>query len=88
MADILNMSLIDVIGVIGSLVVAAAYLAVSSGRVSADRAPYHLVNLAGSVLILASLWVRPNPGAIVMEALWSLIALGALWRIMWLRSRP
>lgn len=87
MADILNMSLIDALGVLGSLVIAGAYFAVSSGRISADRAPFHLINLAGAGMILLSLWFRPNPGAIVMEVLWSLIALGALWRIARGKSR-
>lgn len=87
MTNLTDATAMDAIGVLGSLIVAAAYFTVSSGRVRADGVPYQLVNLVGSILILASLWVRPNPGAILMEVLWSLIALGALWRIARGKSR-
>lgn len=72
---------IDILGICGSLLIAAAYFAVSNGKVSPERAPFHLINLAGAALILLSLWYRPNPGAIVIEVLWSIIALAALFRL-------
>lgn len=77
----------DFIGILGSLLIAAAYFAVSGGRVSATGAPFHLVNLTGAVFILISLWFRPNPGAILIEVLWSLIALTALLRLAFRRSK-
>lgn len=74
----------DLLGVIGSLTICAAYFAVSSGRLDPQRTPYQLFNIAGAALLLVSLWFRPNPGAILIEAIWVLIALWSLAQI-WLR---
>ena len=81
-----DLTLIDWIGVLGSLPIAGAYFAVSNGKVSPERAPFHLINLAGAVFILVSLWYRPNAGAILIEVLWSLIAITALVRLAWRRK--
>ena len=76
-----ELTLIDWLGVLGSLLIAGAYLAVSRGWVDAQRAGFHLLNLAGALLILLSLVYRPNAGAILIEILWVLIAIAALARI-------
>ena len=78
-----EMTPIDWIGVLGSLMIAGAYLAVSRNWVEATRPTYHLTNLTGALLILLSLWFRPNAGAILIELLWVAIAVSALlshWR--------
>ena len=80
-----DFTFVDGVGVLGSLVIAGAYLAVSRGWVDARRPGFHLLNLAGALMILASLWYRPNAGAILIEVLWIVIALGTLWQ--WVRSR-
>lgn len=81
MADLINdMTLIDWLGVLGSLFIAGAYLAVSRGWVNAERPAFHVLNLIGAGLILWSLWFRPNAGAILIEVLWVLIAVAALIR--------
>lgn len=76
-----EMTLVDWLGVLGSLLIAGAYFAVSAGRTNAGAPPFHLLNLAGAALILVSLWYRPNAGAIVIELLWAAIAIWALVRI-------
>ena len=80
-----DLTFIDILGVLGSLMIAGAYLAVTQGRVAAEKPLYNLVNLAGACLILLSLYYRPNAGAIMIEVLWVTIALIALWR-WWRRS--
>ncbi len=80
------MTTLDLVGVAGALLICAAYLAVSVGRVAAEGFTYQGANALGSALLLISLWFRPNPGAIVIEALWLAIALFALGRI-WMRRR-
>ena len=72
------MTPIDWIGVLGSLVIAGAYLAVSRGWVNAENPPFNLLNLLGAAMILSSLYYRPNAGAILIEVLWVIIALIAL----------
>ena len=79
------LTLIDWIGILGSLAIAGAYLAVSRGWVDAVRPGFHLINLAGAAMILGSLVYRPNAGAILIEVLWVAIALASLLR--WWRSR-
>ena len=76
----------DGLGVIGSLCICSAYLAVSLGRIDAERLPYQLINIAGAVLLLISLYFRPNLGAIMIEVLWITIAVIAIGRI-YLRRR-
>ncbi|MDD9924045.1 MAG: hypothetical protein OXQ92_17455 [Boseongicola sp.] len=73
-----DLTLIDYVGVLGSLVIASAYLAVSRTWVDAERPAFHLLNLAGAVMILASLYYRPNAGAILIEVLWIAIAVWSL----------
>ena len=75
-----DMTLIDWLGVLGSFMIAGAYLAVSRGWVDAERPAFNLMNLGGAGLILWSLWYRPNAGAILIEVLWILIAIAALAR--------
>ena len=75
-----EMTFIDWLGVLGSLMIAGAYLAVSRGWVAAERPAFNLLNLVGAALILWSLWYRPNAGAILIEVLWVLIAIVALAR--------
>ena len=76
----------DWVGILGALVIAAAYFAATRGRLPADGAGFNLWNLLGAALVLTSLWARPNVGAIVIEVLWALIALSALLRL-WLGRR-
>ena len=75
-----DLTLIDWIGVLGSLLIAGAYLAVSRGWVDARKPGFNLLNLFGALLILLSLWYRPNAGAILIEVLWVGIAIAALIR--------
>lgn len=76
-----ELTAVDLLGVLGSLIIAGAYLAVSRGWVSAERAAFHILNLTGAIFILISLYYRPNPGAILIEVLWSAIAIYSLLRI-------
>ena len=82
-----DLTLIDGIGVIGSLLICSAYLAVSNAWMSADQWRYQALNLVGSGLLLVSLYFRPNPGAIVIEVLWAAIAIMSLARIWRGRTR-
>ena len=80
-----DLTFADLVGVIGSMTICSAYYAVSTGRMDAGRAPYQWMNAIGSILLLISLWFRPNPGAILIEVLWLAIAATSLTRI-WRRK--
>ncbi len=74
MSFIYSLSFLDWVGIIGSLMIAGGYYGVSNNHFSPDRLTYHLINLVGSLLILLSLYFKPNPGAILIELLWIFIA--------------
>lgn len=80
-----EMTFIDWIGVLGSFVIAGAYLSATRNWVAAERPAFNLLNLAGAGMILLSLYFRPNAGAIMIEVLWVGIAIAALVR--WLVRR-
>jgi hypothetical protein len=78
-----DMGLIDWFGILGSVIIASAYFAVSQKLVDATRPAFHLLNLTGAGLILLSLYFRPNAGAIMIEVLWVAIALYSLAKYAW-----
>ncbi len=82
-----DLTLPDWIGIFGSLVIAAAYFAVSNGRMEATKPAFQGLNLIGAILVLVSLYSRPNPGAILIELLWACIAVIALLRFVLGRKR-
>ena len=71
---IISFNFLDWIGIIGSLMIAEAYYGVSNSYLIPEKLPFHLINLIGSILILISLYFKPNPGAILIELLWIFIA--------------
>ena len=75
-----EMTVVDWLGVLGSFLIAGAYLAVSRGWVDGERPVFNVMNLVGASFILWSLWYRPNAGAILIEVMWIAIALMALVR--------
>ena len=72
----------DLVGIVGSVLVCSGYFAVSTGRLHGEALSFQLLNASGAALLLVSLYFRPNPGAILIEAVWLAIALGAIARIL------
>ena len=77
-----GVTLSDAIGLVGALLLCAAYFLVSRRALDPEGARYQLMNLVGAALLLVSLWFRPNPGAILIEVIWAAIALTALVRLL------
>ncbi len=75
-----DLGFFDLLGVIGALMICAAYLGVSIRRLDPEGFRYQGANALGSAMLLISLAFRPNPGAIVIEAIWLAIALFAIGR--------
>ena len=75
------MTLFDLIGIAGTLLVIAAYFATQQGWLRADDWRFPLTNLIGAALILVSLWADWNLPSFVMEIFWLAISLYGLWRI-------
>jgi hypothetical protein len=78
----------DVVGVVGVLLVLAAYAAAALGKLDVKGAPSLFANFLGASLILLSLTVDFNLSALLMEGSWALVSLIGLIRVLVLRRRP
>lgn len=81
-----DLAFVDYVGIAGSLIISGAYLAVSRSWVDAEKPVFQLLNLSGAIMVLLSLYYRPNAGAIIIEVLWVGIAIFAL-TAYWLKRR-
>lgn len=80
------MSVHDLIGALGALVIAASYFAVQLRRMHPNRPLYPTVNALGAVAILWSLYFEFNLAAALMEGFWLLASLVGLWKCLSDRS--
>ena len=82
------MSLPDIAGLAGAVLVAIAYFGNIQGRLQATDVAYSLLNLGGAILILTSLWFSWNLAAAIIEVFWGLTSIYGLWRAMMAQPRP
>ena len=82
-----GVNLTDVAGLIGVGLILAAYAAAQLHWLDTVKGPALLMNLAGSSLIMVSLWQKFNFAAFVMELAWALVAAFGLARLVIRRSR-
>ncbi|MBN8995711.1 MAG: hypothetical protein J0H94_10830 [Rhizobiales bacterium] len=68
------------LGLVGSALVIIAFFANQQGWLSASDPRYSVVNLAGALLILISLYAEWNLPSAVIESFWAAISLYGLWR--------
>ncbi|CAN5434230.1 hypothetical protein BH10PSE1_BH10PSE1_35660 [soil metagenome] len=81
------MTLIDIAGVFGVLLILIAYAGATAGRLDPKQWPALVLNLAGALLILWSLSVDFNLSAALMEGAWAVVALLGLGRLAWEKLR-
>lgn len=74
------LTLYDGVGLVGSVIVVGAYYLATRRILLAHKAPFNLINILGGALVMVSLLHRPNLGAIVIEVMFILIAILAIWR--------
>lgn len=72
-------SLPDLIGYAGVFMVLVAYTLLQARRMDGNGVMYPLVNLIGAILILISLFYKPNMPAIVMEAAWAVVSVVGIY---------
>lgn len=75
------MGLGDIAGLIGAALILAAYAGVQARRLDPHRAAALSLNFFGAGLIVASLTVRFNLAAFLLESAWALIALAGLVKL-------
>lgn len=76
------MTAVDAAAVFGVLLILIAYAGATTGRLDARKGPALLLNLAGALLILWSLYFDFNVSAVLMEGAWALVALVGLARLV------
>ncbi|HEY6132207.1 MAG TPA: hypothetical protein VIV27_09315 [Halioglobus sp.] len=85
------MSIIDGIGMLGTLMVVLAYCLLQLERTDPKSLSYNMINLVGAALLLLSLCFNFNLASFVIEVFWigaSLIGLGKYWRRHSAASQP
>lgn len=81
------MTLPDILGIIGVGLILTAYAGATMGRMDPKRAPALVLNLAGALLILLSLYFEFNLSAVLMEVAWALVAVVGLLRLAFGKRR-
>ncbi|WP_162932975.1 hypothetical protein [Roseovarius sp. EL26] len=62
------------------MIIVIAYYLAARGILPADQSHFNLINIIGGGLVMASLLVRPDLGVIVIEVMFLLIAVLAIFR--------
>jgi hypothetical protein len=82
-----NPILADGIGLVGSALMVVAY-AYSNMAKTVDFLFFNLLNLVGSLLLIASLMVHFTLASMLLEIVWSIIALLGLGKVWMSRTKP
>lgn len=70
----------DWIGLLGTLLVLAAFFLLQAGRLHGNGLAYQLLNLFGAGAILVSLWGNFNISVFLLEAAWMAVSLYGIAR--------
>jgi predicted membrane protein len=82
----LDYSWFDLVGNTGVALMVVAYMLLQLEKLSSSAVSYLLLNAAGAIMVMISLWFRFNLSAFLMEAFWLLISLFGLAKS--LKARP
>lgn len=74
------MSLPDFIGIIGIAFVLTCYFLVQAEKMNANSIKYQLLNMAGCILILVSIFYSFNLPSAIIQVVWFFISLYGLMR--------
>lgn len=72
---------IHLLGLFGTILVLAAYLLLSSGRVASATYRYQLMNLVGALSLVGYSIVLAAWAVLALNTVWAVIAVAALLRI-------
>jgi hypothetical protein len=76
----MDVSLHDIAGTFGVVLIVGSYFLVQIGRLRAEALSYSVANGLGALLVLLSLMVEFNLSAFLVEFFWLLISLIGVWR--------
>ena len=72
----------DILGTVGVATIIVTYVLLQTGRVRSEQLVYSILNAAGAVLILISLYFSFNLPSFIVEFFWLLISLYGIWRYL------
>lgn len=70
----------DGVGIVGVIILLMAYFLLQSKRIASEGVLYSLMNLVGAIFILYSLILDWNTPAVIMESVWIVISMFALFK--------
>jgi len=75
----------NIIGISGVALILFGYFLLQGGKIDTTNLSYHLLNLIGAILILISLYWKPNIPSIIIEICWINISIYGL--IQWKKNK-
>lgn len=72
---------VEIIGWAGALLVLAAYVGVSTGRLSGESAAFQWLNAVGAAFFVLNTWWHGAFPSMVLNIIWSVVGFVTLWRI-------
>ena len=71
----------QVISMVGAVLILAAYTGHQYGRLDPTRAPYHWLNLVGSVVLTVVAFRGQQWGFVLLEGVWAVVSVPPLLRV-------
>jgi hypothetical protein len=76
------MGIYELTGWVGAFLFIIAYFLLATGRLSSEKRGYHIMNALGGFCLVVNAMSLSDLPTIVVNAVWGLIALFALFRIL------
>lgn len=83
----MQLSLTDLIGIIGVFIIIIAYMLLQLEKMDAKDLSFSILNTLGAFLIIISLLYAWNLASFLMEAIWMLISLYGMLKYYKLKKR-
>jgi hypothetical protein len=74
--------LIQIISLVGSLMILAAFGATQFNRMTSSSMPYLLLNFVGSLILAVVAVVEQQWGFLLLEGVWALVSLWSIVRLL------
>ena len=78
----------DFVGTAGAAIILVSYFLLQLQRISSTALSYSILNGAGALLILVSLWTEFNLSAFLIEAFWLAISIFGVFRYLTNQANP
>ena len=80
--------MIQIVSLVGSVLILVAYTANQTGRWTADRLDYTLLNFVGATVLATVALLEEQWGFLLLEAVWTIVSAYALVQMRLSSARP